>query len=466
MRRLCTFGLLVIGLAVLLSGFAAPPEPSIDLQQYQRLPLSIRLTRLTQAGIHLFDRRRYEEAIAVFESIFQLDPKNLGAMFWIRKCQEKLARERNELAKADLYRKYGGLGTKEWKYDNWTWGPTVGHFVIRQSKPKPYVPPVRKRTPRASDEVLAKAKEKAAGGDPQALFELAMQHWSRGEKEPALDAFEEAVEKDPEIAGLDDEEMLARISDEITAIIAKGGASAAQHLLAGRVARLQGDLPGMIRLLVKAVTLDPTLADKARSYLETMVVTGKAQFLLKLPEIFSFRQAYAFEEGEDRFYLKTTFAPSTPFPMVPLDLMFDWTAIKSIDILASDVLFVFVDPAVQGMTRLWLTAREKEGPFPNYYARLLIHLDPDRLPSMDLSNVNVSPDLPDNWSMVIGPDSSFGQAFPPPQYESTTENFLIRGYQLGTSNGRGPSLVLRDFRIAPPPSLDVWKALDAVGSGI
>lgn len=467
MKRFVVFCLFLAGLASLLSGFTTPPEPPApDLQQYQRLPLSVRLTRLTQAGIHLFDRRRYEEAIPVFESIYQLDPKNLGAMYWIRKCQEKLDRERNELAKADLYRRYGALGPREHKYDNWRWGPEVGHFEIRTSKPKPYVPPVRKRHPKATDEQIAKAKEAAAGGDPAPLFELAMQHWSRGEKAPALDAFEEAVEKDPEVAGNDDEGMLAQLSDEIIPLASTPDATGGQLLMAGRVARLQGDIPGMIRMLVKAVTRDPTLSDTAKKYFEALVMTGKTEFLQKIPDIYSFRQAYAFEQDEDRFYMKTTLAPTTTFPMMPIDLLFDWTAIKGIDILASDVLYVFIDPAMKDMTRLWVVTREKGGDYPTWFAKLLVHLDKDNLPSLDLSNVNVSPDLPDNWSVVFGPDKAFGEGFPPPQFEEAQDSFLIKGFQLGTSRGRGPSLPLRDFRIAPPPAFDVWKAMDRVGSGI
>ncbi|OIP26267.1 hypothetical protein AUK22_06955 [bacterium CG2_30_54_10] len=459
---------MLFGAMVALSGFS-PAGPSPDLQQYQRLPLSVRLTRLTNAGIGLFNRRRYEDAITVFESIFTLDPKNLGAFFWIRKCRDVLNRERSEWVKADLYRKRGSLTLKESKYDNWVWGPTVGHFEVRYSKPKPYIPPVRMRHSKASDDQIVKAREATVGGDPEKLFELAMLLWSRGEKDPAIDAYESAMEKDPEIAGRDDEGLLATVADELAKELAKGlpsGEAGKQFMQAGRLSRLQGDPQGMIQNLVKAATLDPQLQDKIKNYLEEFVTSGKTAFLMKVPDIFSFRQAYVFEDDEDRLYLKTTFSPGTPFPMAPIDLMFDWTAIKGVDLVASDVLFAIMDPTVKDFTRLWLVPKIKDKAFPTFLAKLRVRVDKDRLSSLDLSNVNVSPDLPDNWCVIVGTDSSFGVGFPTPEFEDSENSLKIKAFQLGRTNGRAPSLTLRDFHIPAQKPLDMWRAIDKVGSGI
>lgn len=458
-------GMFLAGNTPVLAETVPMTSESPDLTYYSRTPLSVKMSRLFSAGQDLFNRRRYEEAQAVFESMRTLDEHDLLSVFWVKKCRERLDREANEKRKSDNLRQTGRLFPKEDVYTNWHWGPEVGHFEVRTSKPKPYVEPVRKVRARAGDADLAKAKS-AAGSSPDALFELAMVHWSRKENGPALDALEKAADLNPDVLARDDEGLAAAAHDELQAAMEKGKPAPAQLLRAGRVAILQGDLPEAFRALIRAATEDEKLIGDVKPLMQKLVDTGKTEFLFRAPEVWTYRQAYAFENDEDRLYLKLAMAPRAPVPMAPLDLMFERGAIGSVDVLDSDVLFTLVDPAATETTRLWIVGkyRESDGP-TEVNGRLVFHFRKDGLSFLDMSNFNAAPELPDNWSLVVGAEGAFSPGFPPAELEKTENGVTIKAFQLRMNTGKGPVLSLTELRRPLAGAVDVWKMMDNAAQG-
>ncbi|HEY9071899.1 MAG TPA: hypothetical protein VIV61_16690 [Candidatus Ozemobacteraceae bacterium] len=456
-----------------LAGFAQAPGPALqqtsttpDLTYYSRTPLSVKLSRLFAAGQDLYNRRRYEEAQAVFESMRLLDEHDLLSVFWIKKCRERVERELNENRKSNSLRKTGRLFPNEQVYTNWNWGPEVGHFEVRYAEPKPYVEPVRKVRKRAGDAELAKAKSAAAGGAPDALFDLAMAHWSRRENTQAIEALEKAAEANPDILARDDEGLAAAVHDELQAALGKGKPAPAQLLKAGRVAILQGDLLEAFRCLIRAATEDKSLLDDVKPLLQKLVDTGKTEFLFRAPEVYVFRQAYAFENDEDRLYLKLAMLPRAPVPMAPLDLMFERETLARVESLSPDVLCTLVDPSATETTRLWVVGRYQEAEGPSELAgKLVFHFQKDRIEFLDLSNFNAAPELPDNWSLVFGPAEAFPAGFPTPQLEKTENGLAIKAFQLRMNTGKGPVVSLRDLRKPLPGPIDVWKYMDNAAQG-
>lgn len=473
MRRLVKpvlFGSIV---GALLAGFATSSAEMVpmtskspDLTYYSRTPLSVKMSRLFAAGQDLFNRRRYEEAQTVFEAMRSLDEHDLLSVFWIKKCQERFDREANEKRKSENIRQTGHLFPQEEIYTNWRWGPEVGHFEIRTSKPKPYVEPVRKIRPRASDAQLAKARSAAAGNSPDALFDLAMAHWSRKENGPAIDALEKAADLNPDVLARDDEGLTAAVHDELQGALEKGKASPSLLLRAGRVAIIQGDLLEAFRALIRAATDDAKLIDEVRPLMQKLVDTGKTEFLFRAPEIWTFRQGYAFENDEDRLYLKLVMAPRAPVPMAPLDLMFERDAIGSVEVLDSDVLFTLVDPAATETTRLWVVGKYRESDqLTEVNGRLVFHFPKDKLSYLDMSNFNAAPELPDNWSVVIGAEDAFSAGFPPAELEKTENGVSARAFQLRMNTGKGPVLTLSEMHKPLAASVDVWKMMDNAAQG-
>ncbi|MBF0502060.1 MAG: tetratricopeptide repeat protein [Candidatus Riflebacteria bacterium] len=462
MRR---FGLSV-GLfcgCLLLFGFA--PGPSPDLRQYSRLPLSVKLARLVKAGEEKFQQRRYEEAIAIFEVMKSLDEHNLDAIFWLQKCNDRLSSEANERMKAQMIKQKGNLVIKESLYDNWVWGPTVGHFEIRQSKPKPHIPVVRKVHPRASDAEIEKARKAADAGDANALFELAMVLHSRADDTAAIEALDKAVTTDPTILERDDEGLSSAALETAQRALEKGTITPEQRLRAARVNYLQGDLSDAVIGFIKAASKDSALKGQVQKYLQTLLDSRKADFLLRPPEVFSFRQAYLWEKGEDSLFIRIQFRPTSPHFIVPFDLPLEPRAVKAVETRSSDLLFVLPDPVNPDGTRLWLVAKDATDDVPMLEARLVIRLHPSKVTFIDLSNYQVSSDLSDNWSVVIGDSTSFGPGFPVGQIDQMQGKLIIKGYRLQLSNGKGPSLDLRDFRKNLGSGIDPWKIFEDVLPG-
>lgn len=461
MRRL-VFGLcLLLPVLVLLPGYRnSGYDP--NLEQFSRTPLSVKLSRLLKAGEEKVMQRRFEEAQAIFEAMLELDPRNLEATFWMKKVQERLKREANERFKAEMIRKKGSLQIKESLYDNWVWGPMVGHFTIRESKPKPYVPPVRKVHPRASDDEVGKAEKAAESGKASALFELAMVRHSRAEDNKALDAYEQAVISDPTLLGQDDEGLTAGLLDRAQRALESGKITPEERLRAARVNLLQGDHSDAVIGFIKAASKDATIKPIVQRNLEALVNSGKTDFLLRPPELFSFRQAYLWDNSEDSVYLRIQFRPTSPHFLIPIDLPFEARAIKTIESRSNDILFVINDPAPPEGTRLWLAVKDPGDEVPTVEAKLVLRMHPARVTLLDLSNYGAPADLADNWTVVMGEPTSYPPGFPPGHVEKQDGKIMVRAYRLQTTNGKGPVLDLRDFRKSLGATVNPWKVFEDV----
>ncbi len=148
--------------------------------------------------------------------------------------------------------------------------------------------------------------------------------------------------------------------------------------------------------------------------------------------------------------------------MVPLDFNFDPTVVKRLEILGSDTLFVIQDAHATDATRLWIVSRNEEGKSPSRDFKAIFHFDPANLTYLELSNYNVPPDLPDNWSILVGPDAAFQQMFPISQFDETDGGVTTKGFQLRLNTGKGPAFYIKDFRQPLPKSPDVWKLMEKI----
>lgn len=413
-------------------------------------------------GKDLFNRRRYEEAASVFEAMKSLDERNLDAELWLQKCHERLSQEKNENTKAQIIKQQGSLKNKESGYENWTWGPTSGHFEIRTSKPKPHIIPPKKIRPRATDGEVAKAMLGAAKNNAKALFDLAMLHHSRKEPELAIMSWERAVEIDANILALDDEGLTSTILEEADKALENGTITPELRLLTARVSLWQGDWGQAITHFIKAASKNPALKDKAGKGLKKIIDSGKTDFLKRPPDIDSIFLAYAFENKEDRLYFQADFIPRTPLYIFPFDLEVESAVVKSVEILSPDVLFVFRDPFTTDTSKLWIVGKDSSDQFKRLRARLIVHLDP-AVNGVNISNYNCEGPIPGNWGLVFGLPESFYSGFLPPVVEKNLNGVLLKAYQLSRTNGKGPTLVLQDFRKPLPAKIDVWKCIEEIG---
>ncbi|GAB4271879.1 MAG: hypothetical protein Kow0029_09960 [Candidatus Rifleibacteriota bacterium] len=441
----------------MLVGYA--PRSYSDLAEYKRLPMSRRIERLQKAGENLYLRRKYEEAITVFESILALDKSDLEAKLWITKAREKINRERQEQKKKELYQKYGHLIPKELTYYNWHWGPSVGHFEVRYSKPKPYVPPVRKVHPKATDAEIAEQEKKAKdSGSAEDLFELAMRYWSRKEKDKAMKAYFKAVKINPEILANDDELLLATVGSDVRKKIESGEATPEDYLNSGRIGMLQGDHRNAVKNLIEASVLKPALKQEAAEIIESFIQSPNIESMSIPAEIFSYRQAYVFDKNEDLIYLRIVGVPRNGNLIFPLDVTFDLEAVNKIELKSDDVVMVFGLPGFDGATRLWFVLPEKER-YSEYEIRVVLHVDRSKSKWLDLSNFSIPPELPDNWSFVIGSEFNFGESVPKGEYQKNKDGVQITGYHLSRSDGKGPYLALENFKEPMPKQLDIWQLM-------
>lgn len=461
---------LAILIAFIIFGFVMVgfrSRPYSDLAEYKRLPISKRIARMQKIGEDFFLRRKYETAIQVFKDIQALDKKNMKAMLWITKARQKLMLEKNELTKKQLYKKFGQLTPKELIYHNWTWGPTVGAFKVRYSKPKPYVPPVRKVHPRASDKDIAEMVAKAKSGKAADLFELAMRYWSRKETNKAIDAMSKAVKADRKILENDDELLLATAENNLDKKIAENKASPSDLLARGKLAMLQGDTQTGIKILSSAARKYPKFKHDVEPFLLEQVKIYQNTNKIIPADIFSFRQAYVFEENESRIYVSTTLLPKPGSYIVPLDITVPMTAIKSIKTASKDVLFAYAMKSSNEMTtRLWVVLGTKEDKYANYDVKLIITLNTEKEDYIELSNFNLASNQPDNWSFVIGPEVSFGSDFQKGEIDQVKDGIKVSGFQLGLYDGKGPFIPTSDFKVNPlPRKINVWKIMQDQISG-
>jgi hypothetical protein len=364
-------------------------------------------------------------------------------------------------------RRHGGLTPKELTYVNWFWGPEVGHFEVRYSEPKPYVPPVKKVLPKVSDADLTEAKAKAQGGGAPEWYDLAMALWSRHEMEPAIAAFEKAAAADPEILGRDDWGLMAAAHATLVGPLETGKIDAKQRLLAGRMALIQGDLPMAVDQLIRAASGDQGLRDQVRDYLRSMVAAGRTSFLFQAPEFTSFRQAFIIEKNEPRIYLHASLQPSTPHLMVPLDLTLEPEFVQKLEVVSPDVLLAIPDPNVAtGSTRIWLALKHKDEEWPTWGAKTVTLLDPAKADWIELSNYNVNPDMTDNWSTVIAPETVFGMNFSAGSIDKIDQGVRFAAFQLRLTTGKGPWFSIREFSAAPMPrEIDVWSIMEKAAAG-
>jgi len=454
-----------IAAAVLLVGFG--PRPYSDLAEYKRLPEETRISRLHAAATDLFRRRRYEDAIVVFETILALDKTDLGAKLWIAKARAEISKEQNERIKQERYKKYGHLIPKDQIYANWHWGPSVGHFEVRYSKPKPYVRPVRKVHPLASDADIAEAEKKAEkSGAADDYFELAMQHWSRKNSEKALKAYFKAVSLDSEILARDDELLLITVSSEVEKRIESGKVAAGEYLDSGKLLLVQGELKRAVSHLVNAVKLDGKLKQEVADILLTLIESPQIELLSTPPELLGFRQAYVFDKESDTVYVKVNLIPKNRGQIVPIDITIPADAVKKVDVKSNDVAMAFGIPGIDNALRIWAILPEKEEEFSEYEVKFAINIDRSILNYLELSNYSLQVEQPDNWSFVIGSEFNFSKDTIKGEYEKNIDGLQINGYHLSASEGRGPTLLLSDFKEPLPRKIDIWKIIETGGEGI
>lgn len=455
--------IIAIAAGALLTGFSNP-RPYSDLAEYKRLPMERRIERMQKSGEDLLKRRRYEDAIVVFETILALDKDDLLAKLWITKARTALLREKQDAQKEELIKKYGQLIPKDMIYDNWHWGPSVGHFEVRYSEPKPYVPPVRKVRPKASDEQIKEALQKAEkSGSAEDNFELAMLHWSRKERDDALKYYFKAIELDKEMLANDDELLLISVSSDIQTKIDAGSATPQDYFTSGKIELFQGDRVKAVRHLVKAAQKDEKSLEQAKKLLGAFVESPQIDLVSAPPDIFSFRQAYVFDKDSDKIYLRLILSPKNKGQIVPVDLTLAPEAVKDISIDSKDAVMTFGVTGISEALRIWIVLPEKEGDFPEYEVKLTLNLDREKADYIELSNFALPPEQPDNWSFLIASEFNFSESFTRGEYEKNLNGVSINGFQLSLSDGKGPFVALRDFKEPLPGNLDVWKIIETGG---
>ena len=444
----------------LLVGYS--PRPYSDLAPYKRIPTQTRVVNLMQAGKDLYLRRRFEDARSIFQMILDMDKNNLEAKFYMSKIKNTLELEENEAKKQALFKKWGHLTPIDKIYENWHWGPEVGHFEVRYSEPKPYVPPVRKFRPRATDaEITEAAKLYANSKTADNAFELAMRYWSRREKAPAIKYYLEAADMNAEILGRDDEYMLSMISEELEEKIATGKPTAEEYLTYGRLALIQGNRDAGINSIIKAAVQSKKLVSSADKALDKYISSGFVDILGIPDEVYSFRQAYVYDKEKDSIYMRIILCPKNKRQLIPIDTTIPASSTSGISVESKDALFVYGKPGIGGSTRLWVALPEKEGEFPEYEVRLIFSLKRDaESVGLELSNYVLPPEQPDNWSFIISSEFNNTDSEVHGNYEKLENGMKISAFHLGTTDGRGPYVYFDDYKEPLPSDANVWKIIE------
>lgn len=455
MKRSLLFAI-ILAFGIGLVGFS--PETGSDFAEYKRLPMHKRIERMQKSGEDLFLRRRYEDAIKVFETILALRKTDLKAMLWITKSKNEIVRERNDAEKQALYEKNDGyLIPKDKIYGNWKWDPSIGHFEVRYSEPKPYVPPVRKVRPKATDSEIAAALKKAKQGSGNDIFELAMLYWSRKDRENALKYFHEAYKKNPEVLGFDDEMMLLTVIDEIDEKIMNSKADASDLYEAGRLHLIQGDRMTGVKYLTRAVALNKKMLGNVSEIFAEFIDSPQTSLVSVLPEIYAFRQAFIHNKEGDFIYLYLNLVPRNETQIISIDLNTPLAAVKGIKSDSKDLLFAYSRPGLDETTRFWFVLPEKKDDIFDYEIKAIIEIDRKKTESLELSNFALN-DLYDNWSFVIGPDVNFvsiGRG----ENESEKDGLRITGFHLPIYQGRGPYIRFSDFTEPITKKTDIWQLM-------
>lgn len=459
----------LIAAGVLLVGYCPNcdgPRPYSELATYKRLPVADRVEGLMKAGKDLFLRRRYEDAKSVFQMALDMDKKCLDAKMWISKANCMLEQEQNEEKKKALYAKWGHLTPIDRIYENWRWGPEVGHFEVRYSEPKPYVPAVRKFRPKATDNEIKDAlKVYKESPTAENAFELAMKYWSQRKKTEAVKYYFEAVDLNVEILGNDDEYMLSMISEELEAKQEKGTLTADEYMTLGRLALIQGNQKDGIKSVIKASEINKNLKKAAGDVLNAFVAQASALDLSSLPsEIYSFRQAYVFDKDNDSVYMRIVLSPRNKNLLVPVDTSIPDKCIKDITVVSNkDVLYVFNKAVIDEASRLYLLLPEKDGEFPEYEVKLIVNLKrgDGSEPGIELSNFALPPEQDDNWSFIIASEFNKKEGVEIGNYEKVDNGVRVSGYHLATSKGKGPYVPFQNFSEPLPSKTDVWRIIES-----
>jgi tetratricopeptide (TPR) repeat protein len=451
---------LVIILALFLLGLVGfTPETGSDFAEYRRLPLKVRIERMQKSGEDLFLRRRYEDAIKVFDIILALRKNDLKASLWRTKAEQEIIKERNDAEKQALYDKYNGYLIPEDKiYGNWKWDPSLGHFEVRYSEPKPYVPPVRKIRPYATDGDLKKAIKKAGSGKLEDLFEVSMLYWSRKDRDNALKYFHEAYEVSPEVLMYDDEMMLITVISDIEEKAKNGTASALDLYEVGRLQLIQGDRALGITSLVNAALLDRKMAEAVKSLISEFIDSPQLELVTSIPEFYAFRQGYVYETGGDYLYLYLCLQPRSGEQVVSLDFHFPIELIDEITPESKDCVFAYVKETGDKAARLWYVLPKDSENEGYYEIKARLKLSRKNLKNFELSNFALA-EINDNWSFVIGKDVNFS-SIPNGENESQEAGLRVSGHHLPLYSGRGPYVVFDDFTEALDGKVDVWKLME------
>lgn len=459
----------LVAAGFLLVGYCCPrcdgPRPYSDLATYKRIPMGTRTESLLKAGEDLFLRRRYEDAKSVFRMVLDMDSNNMDAKIWMSKVNNALDQEQNERNKKALFDKWGHLTPIDKIYQNWHWGPEVGHFEVRYSEPKPYVPAVRKFRPKATDKEIQEALQAyKKSATAENAFELAMRYWSQRKKTEAIKYYLEAVDLDPQILGNDDEYMLSMISEELEAKHEKGNLTADEYLTYGRLALLQGNQIDGINSVIKSSALDKKLKKTATKVLDDYVSKASVEELAGLPaEIYSFRQAYVFDKDKDSVYMRIILSPRNKNQLVPIDTTIPAMYTGDITIVSNkDVLFAFGKPVIGDSTRLYLVLPEKTGDFPEYEVKLIINLKrgQEEESGIELSNFSLPPEQDDNWSFIISSEFNNTEGQLPGNYEKIEKGVRVSGYHLGSSEGKGPYITFSKYKESLPKTANIWKIIE------
>ena len=169
--------------------------------------------------------------------------------------------------------------------------------------------------------------------------------------------------------------MLSTISEEVDAKTAAGKASAKDYLTSGKLGLIQGDRQRAVNHLVRAAAMDPKSREEARKELGMFLATSQVDTVSLPAEVFSFRQAYVFDKGLDKLYLRIVLLPKNRAQVVPVDMMLKNESVKDIEIASKDVAFAFQQPGIDESMRLYLVLPEKDEEFPQYEVRLVLTLD-------------------------------------------------------------------------------------------
>lgn len=458
-KTLPAFFLLLSGLLVC----EAAPLPYSDLAQYDHLPLKERIAQIEKAGIDMYKRHRYDDAIQIFNIVLALDSKNATAHLWKKKAEMQNRFNQNNELKQQAYKKYDGRLVPKEKFE---WPESIGHFEVRYSEYKPNVyPPKEVRQP-ATDEELKKAKAKtlAKGAKAFDFFELAMLYWSRKETEQALKTYIKAVEMDPRISAKNDEAMLYTIQLEIEEKMLSGEPTKEDYRQYALVSYLQGAIYDAVKYFAASAGKPGTEEyNEARKILSNILNNTPHAHFMSPADLFGFRMLYACEKDGHYIYLRMKLMPQMNAIVIPFDMFLPSHLVEDVYLENSkDLSFVLAEEGMDEYTlRLWLIIREHPDDFHQYDAQLRIKLkDPtESSTSFYLAN-HITPIIEtDNWAFIVTPAGIEPAFYEPPDFVRHFRDSAISAYSLYKLEGEGPRIILNNYAYTPVDKENYWDIM-------